>query len=117
NFVSYSQTVIDSEEFLLNMSRADGAVLVRFPGEELAGRVLGPNSQFRLSIAKNPEQGSYETKSELDGVRRLFTYRKVSDYPVYVSVGLARSAVVSQWLHLMGSHLIFGVPAMLSLVA
>ncbi|HYM74315.1 MAG TPA: ATP-binding protein [Stellaceae bacterium] len=117
NFVSYSQTVIDSEEFLLNMSRADGAVLVRFPGEELAGRVLGSNSQFRLSIAKNPEQGSYETRSELDGVRRLFTYRKVSDYPVYVSVGLARSAVVSQWLHLMGSHLIFGVPAMLSLVA
>src|SRR5580704_1313597 len=35
NFVDYSQSVIDSSDFLLNMSRTDGAVLVRFPGESL----------------------------------------------------------------------------------
>jgi signal transduction histidine kinase len=116
NFVDYSEAVIDSKEYLLNMSRADGAVLVRFPGEDKAGRVLSPESQFRKSIAKYPEFGSYDTYSEIDGSHRIFSYRKVADYPVYVSVGLAYSAVVNGWLRLMGSHLIFGFPAMLGLI-
>jgi two-component system, NtrC family, sensor kinase len=117
NFVDYSQTIIDADDYLLNMSRSDGAVLVRFPGENLAGRVLSPASQFRQNVARNPEAGSYETASELDGSRRLFSYRKVAGYPVYVSVGLLRSSIIDSWLRLMGSHLIFGVPAMLALVA
>jgi signal transduction histidine kinase len=117
NFIDYSQSIIDSDDFLLDMARSDGAVLVRFPGAGLAGHVLSPASQFRRNIAQNPDHGSYETASELDGERRLFAYRKVADYPVYVSVGLSRSAVIGGWLRLMGSHLIFGVPAMLALVA
>jgi signal transduction histidine kinase/CheY-like chemotaxis protein len=116
NFVDYSQSIIDSGDYLFDMARSDGAVLVRFPGENLVGRVLSPQSQFRQNIAKDPEHGEYETASELDGTRRLFAYRKVPDYPVYVSVGLARSAVIGGWLRLMGSHLIFGIPAMLALV-
>src|SRR6202023_869543 len=72
--------------------------------------------QFRQNIARDPDHGTYDTASELDGEQRLFAYRKVNDYPVYVSVGLARSAVIGGWLHLMGSHLIFGVPAMLALI-
>jgi signal transduction histidine kinase/CheY-like chemotaxis protein len=117
NFIDYSQTVIDADDFLLSMSRSDGAVLVRFPGEALAGRVLSPASQFRQNIARSPEAGSYDTVSELDGQSRLFAYRKVADYPVYVSVGMLRSSVIDGWLHLMSSHLIFGVPAMLALIA
>jgi signal transduction histidine kinase len=116
NFINYSQSIIGSGEYLLDLARSDGAVLVRFPGEDLAGRVLSPQSEFRRQIALNPEAGSYETASQLDGVKRLFSYRKVPNYPVYVSVGLARSAVVNGWLRLMGSHLIFGIPAMLALV-
>jgi len=116
NFSDYSKTIIDSHDYLLNMSRSDGAVLVRFPGEGLIGRVLSPASQFRQNIARDPEAGSYDTASELDGAQRLFAYRKVADYPVYVSVGLLNSSVIDGWLRLMGSHLIFGVPAMLALI-
>jgi len=117
NFTDYSQSVINAGDYLLDMARSDGAVLVRSPGEDLAGRVLSPASQFRKNIARSPDSGSYETKSELDGTRRMFSYRKVADYPVYVSVGLTRSSVIDGWLRLMSSHLIFGVPAMLTLVA
>jgi signal transduction histidine kinase/CheY-like chemotaxis protein len=116
NFLDYSHSVIDPAEYLLNMSRLDGAVLVRFPGDQLVGQVLTPASQFRQNIARSPEQGSYETASQLDGIRRLFAYRKVADYPIYVSVGLTRAAIVNGWLRLMGSHLIFGLPAMAMLI-
>ncbi|MBV8777012.1 MAG: response regulator [Alphaproteobacteria bacterium] len=116
NFLDYSRTVLDPKDYLLNMSRADGSVLVRFPGYELVGRVLSPESQFRQNIARSPLYGTYETNSALDGVRRLYAYRKVADYPVYVSVGLTRAAIVNSWLRLMGSHLIFGLPAMAMLI-
>ena len=53
NFIDYSQSIIDSDDYLLNMSRSDGAVLVRFPGQALAGRVLSPASQFRQNIARS----------------------------------------------------------------
>ena len=117
DFVDYSQSVFDSGDFLLDIARSDGTVLVRYPGQGLAGHILGPESRFRRAIAANPEAGSYDTVSALDGMRRLYAYRRIPEYPVYVTVGLTRAAVIDGWLRLMGSHLIFGIPAMLMLIA
>jgi signal transduction histidine kinase/CheY-like chemotaxis protein len=116
-FTDYYRSVIASDQYLVTLARADGDVLVRYPTEEPAGRVLGSQSPFRQMLAKSAERGTYDAASELDGIVRLFAYRKVPGYPVYVSVGLARSAVIDGWLRLMASHLIFGIPATLCLVA
>jgi signal transduction histidine kinase len=116
NFIGYYRSVIDPDEYIVNMARSDGAVLVRFPGEDLIGRVLSPTSQFRQNTAANPERGTYETGSELDGIERVFAYRKVGTYPVYIAVGLSKAAIIKKWLRLMGSHLLFGVPAVLTLI-
>jgi signal transduction histidine kinase/ActR/RegA family two-component response regulator len=117
DFADFYRSVVDSNTYLVDMVRSDGLVLVRSPGEELIGRVLGPDTAFRQNIAKNPERGTYDTVGTLDGTVRLFAYRQVAGYPVYVAVGLARSAIIDGWLRLMGSHLIFGIPAMLMLVS
>ena len=117
SFVDYYRSVVDPEQYTVDVLRADGAVLVRYPGENLIGRVLSPNSHFRQLTTVNPERGTYDTASELDGRERLFAYRKVTGYPVYVTVGLSRSAIVDSWLRLMGSHLIFGLPATFTLFA
>jgi signal transduction histidine kinase len=41
--------------------------------------------------------GHYEEKSILDGVVRLFNYRTLSEYPLLVNVGLARTDVLRQY--------------------
>ena len=77
--------------------------------------------------AQGQEQGRFEAVSFVDGSKRLFVYKKPPNYPIYVSVGIQRSVVVSvgiqrsvvdgAWLRAMASHLVYGVPATLALIA
>ena len=116
DFVEYYRSIVNPRDFLVTMARSDGAVLTRSPGEELIGRVLSPASHFRQEIAQKPDGGSYDAASDIDGIERLFAYRKLGAYPVYVIVGFKRSAVIEGWARLMASHLMFVLPATLCLV-
>jgi signal transduction histidine kinase/CheY-like chemotaxis protein len=116
DFVEYHRSIVDPRDFLVAMARLDGAVLSRSPREHLIGTVLSPASQFRREIAQKPEGGGYDAASEIDGVDRLFAYRKLGTYPVYVVVGLQRSAVIEGWVWLMARYLMVGLPATLCLV-
>jgi signal transduction histidine kinase len=116
DFVEYYRSIVDPRDFLVTMTRSDGAVLARSPGENLIGEVLSPASRFRQEITQKPEAGSYDSASALDGIERLFAYRKLGPYPVYVIVGFKRSAVIEGWAWLMASRLMFGLPATLCLV-
>jgi two-component system NtrC family sensor kinase len=115
DFVGYYRTIVDLQDFLVTLVRSDGAVLARSPGDHLVGRVLSPSSHLRQAMKGRPKSGSYEGASELDGVERLFSYRELESYPVYVSVGLKRSAVIAGWAWLMAGHLAFALPATISL--
>ena len=116
DFVGYYRSIIDPQDYIVTLARADGAVLAHSPGQDWIGRVLSPASRFRHQIAERPEAGSYDAASDIDGVNRLFAYRKLSEYPVYVIIGLNRSAIIAGWSRLVGSHLMFGLPATLCLV-
>ena len=116
DFVGYYRSIIDPQDYIVTLARADGAVLAHSPGQDWIGRVLSPASRFRHQIAERPEAGSYDAASDIDGVNRLFAYRKLSEYPVYVIIGLNRSAIIAGWSRLVGSHLMFGLSATLCLV-
>ena len=47
----------------------------------------------------------------------MIVYRQLTNYPVYVTTGRRWSAVVGDWRDTMLPHLIFGIPATLSLLA
>src|SRR5437588_2537140 len=115
DFVGYYRTIIDLKDFLVTVIRSDGAVLARSPGDDQVGNVLSSNSLFRQTIAREPKSGGYDGASALDGIERLFSYRQLGAYPVYVSVGLKRSAVIEGWAWKMAAYLAIGLPASISL--
>ena len=115
DFVGYYRTIVDLNDFLITVIRSDGAVLARSPGDNLVGTALSTNSLFRQAIAREPKSGGYDGASELDGIERLFSYRQLGGYPVYVSVALRRSAVVQGWAWVMADHLAIGLPAWICL--
>jgi len=104
------------KDYAISIIRADGAMLARYP-DVPPGTVLSPETGFRRAIAANPERGGYETVSAVDGNARLFSYSKVGYYPVYVAVGIDSATVTRRWWQKMSSHLVFGVPATLCLIA
>ncbi|SDH01509.1 two-component system, NtrC family, sensor kinase [Bradyrhizobium sp. Rc2d] len=92
------------------MGRADGAVLAHFPRLNHDLR-LDPGGPVGQQIAGQPERGLMTIAWPSDGIERRIGYRRVAEYPIYVSAGLETSAIRARWFATMGQHLVFGIPA------
>ncbi len=102
-------------DYAISIVRRDGAILARSP--ELPDRfVLASSSGFRRSIAENADHGDYVATSAVDGRTRIFSYRRLGGYPLYVAVGVDKAIVIEGWRAQMAGHLIFGIPATLALI-
>ena len=80
-----------------------GVLLVRDDGEILAAvpqarmTHLQPYSALLAAMGRGVEGGTYQYRSNLDGVDRFLAYRRVGSYPVYVRFGISRSAALAPW--------------------
>lgn len=92
------------------MGRTDGAMLTHFPRLDHDLR-LDPAGPVGQKIAAQPEHGLITVAWPSDGIERRIAYRRVAEYPIYVSAGLETSAIRARWFATMGQHLVFGVPA------
>ena len=101
----------------IGLLRPDGSFLVRQPPPRQPSMTLSPASGFRRSIAAAPESGRYLTTGESDGVTRQFGYRKLLGYPLYITAAVDLDAIRAEVISQMLTHLIFGVPATILLVA
>jgi two-component system NtrC family sensor kinase len=105
-------------DYAISIIRDDGAILARYPDPNLPeGFTLNVDTGFRRSIAVAPDGGTFSAKSGVDGRERLFAYRKLGAYPVYVTVGMDRATIIGGWWRKMAGHLVFGLPATLALIA
>ncbi|PDT89467.1 hybrid sensor histidine kinase/response regulator [Bradyrhizobium sp. Y36] len=92
------------------MGRTDGAMLTHFPRLDHDLR-LDPTGPVGREIATRPDHGLITIAWPSDGIERRIGYRRVAEYPIYVSAGLETSAIRARWLATMGQHLVFGLPA------
>jgi len=100
-----------TEGSYFGMARADGGFLARFPVPKNRLIKLDERSKLREGIAQGLDRSIYSVDSQFDHVDRRIGYRKLTGFPVYVLAGVEKSAIVSDWLSYMSSHLIFGLPA------
>jgi two-component system NtrC family sensor kinase len=92
------------------MGRTDGVLLAHFP--RLDGDLrLDPNGPVGREIAAHPAHGLMTMAWPSDGIERRIGYRRVAEYPIYISAGLETSAIRARWFATMGQHLVFGIPA------
>ena len=88
----------------------DGTVLARYPTVDRDLR-LDRNGLVGQKLAANPQAGLVTVTSPTDGIERRVGYRRLAEYPIYISAGLETSAIRARWLSTMSQHLIFGAPA------
>lgn len=96
--------------------RADGAVLARGPGPLHRSAVLSPSSSFMQAI-QGGDQGLYRTTSQVDGIERIYGFRKLSPYPAYVTYGHSVDAILSKWHQDIALHGFVGLAGMLALLS
>jgi two-component system NtrC family sensor kinase len=92
------------------MGRTDGVLLTHFPRLDRDFR-LDPNGAVGRQIAAHPDHGLITVAWPSDGIERRVGYRRIAEYPIYVSAGLETSAIRARWYATIGQHLVFGVPA------
>jgi len=106
-FEEFYATLAEHLDHAAALTRSDGAVLVRYPVIEQQP-LRWPSAPFTRSIADQPTGGSFEADSSLDGVPRLFRYKRVNTYPLYVSYGVSKAAALAPWYN---DLIIFGLLA------
>ena len=85
----------------ITMCDGDLAVVSQYPSTNGAG-CIGHNSLtagFRELIQKNRASGTYTAYSAIDNIERTYSYRRISSYPFYVTVGRATSDYLADWWH------------------
>jgi two-component system NtrC family sensor kinase len=109
-FENFYERIGHEEGSFFALGRADGTVLVRFP--VIGGDIhIDRDSPIGKKIVAHPVAGLITVTTPADGIERRIGYRKLAEFPLYVSAGLATSAIRARWLETMGQHLVFGVPA------
>ena len=115
-FAHYYEGILGDPNLNITLARGDGAMLARYP-EPRGPAVLPPNSGLMRELQKAHEEGRFEATSYLEGGDRLFEFKKLPGYPLYVAVGISREAVDGAWMRAISGHLVYGVPATLALIA
>ncbi len=84
------------EHAAITLVRTDGTLLMRRPyNERLIGINLAGSPAFELR--KDSPAGTLTAVGAIDGTERLFSYRRIGDYPLIVSVGLATEDIYAEW--------------------
>ncbi len=98
-FEAFYNTVTESPTDSVALVRADGMLLVRVPATPPGGeRVLPRNGGgLMAAIAAQPEIGTFSQRGSVDGIERIYSYRRVGNYPVYATYGLSYDTVWATW--------------------
>ena len=77
----------------------DGSLILRRPN--LPERVNQPllNHPLQQQVESGVRSGTLRMRATLDGVERIYGFRRLGDYPLYVIAGLAADDVLAGWRH------------------
>lgn len=86
---------------------ADGVVRARRQGEEVSyGQDLSQSQVIKAALAQ--VSGTTVNVSRIDGIKRLYSFRKVKDYPLWVFVASGEAEALSQTDERARLYLVFG---------
>jgi signal transduction histidine kinase len=95
--------------------RRDGRYVARWP------QLLPPGAQLPANVppltlwGQGQTSGTIRLRSNVDGSERLGAFRAVGDYPLYVTAGMPRDAVIAAWLRDMALLAAFTFPIAIAL--
>lgn len=75
----------------------DGSILTRHPFSKPVIAARQPSSIVESTYFSSRPAGSFETRSLVDDVTRLYSFRHLDNYPLIAAVGLSREDVLAGW--------------------
>jgi PAS domain S-box-containing protein len=75
-------------------------IVARYPRPREDGNSVGSkevSKTFRDLIQVKPDSATYKAVYPIDKIKRKYTYRRISPYPLYINVGMAESDYLAEW--------------------
>lgn len=85
---------------IANLRDMELNIMARYPEPRGMGSAIGKPTltpPLRQLVEAGKSTGTYRVHAVLDNIERTYTYRKISDYPLYVTVGLATDDYLASW--------------------
>jgi diguanylate cyclase (GGDEF)-like protein len=97
-FKTYYESFAIGERGTIFLASDNGRFLVRRPFKEKdIGADLSRGPVFRLWRETGAPTGSATMRANIDQVERLYTYRRLPNYPLVIAVALAKDEVLARW--------------------
>jgi signal transduction histidine kinase len=98
--LSYFSTLFSAidlgEHGIINLVSTAGFLVTRTPlNEKDIGRDMSGSDMFTL-LAHSPF-GHFEARASIDGITRLYTYRRIGSLPLVLGVGLSLHDIYADW--------------------
>ncbi len=75
-------------------------VVARYPAARESGNAVGQSVVSRIyrdKVVKGLSSGTFKSVNPVDRIERIYTYRKISSYPLFINIGLAEMDYLSEW--------------------
>jgi signal transduction histidine kinase len=96
-FAAYHKSVRLGPSVVLSLVGQDGAFRARYPNfESVADLVLSADDILMRSAAESPS-GSYVRDDFVNGVRRIFAFHKLRNYPLIAVVGFSEAEILGDF--------------------
>ncbi|HKS88674.1 MAG TPA: ATP-binding protein [Stellaceae bacterium] len=116
-FASFYNSLLDpSAQYAASVLREDGTILARYPDQAAPPAPQHDDEPLAKAIAAKEKGGVIATGSRFGTEGSLVAYRRLANYPVYVTIGQTRASILSEWLTAMLGYAAIGVPAAIGLM-
>ncbi|KAB2925575.1 MAG: diguanylate cyclase [Dechloromonas sp.] len=100
--LAHLQRIFDAVDLgpngVITLRRSDnGRLALRRPGRPEAVNQTLKDNPMHMRIEAGDQFGSIRYRAALDGIERLYAYRRVNSYPFYVAVGIASEDYLASW--------------------
>jgi PAS domain S-box-containing protein len=85
---------------VITLFNNDRKVLSRYTPYQESSSVIGKEltaTELLKLFKNNQTEGMYRAVSTIDGIERIFVYRKISGYPLHINIGLAMDDYLAEW--------------------
>jgi two-component system NtrC family sensor kinase len=112
----YNSLLANQRDYTAGIFRDDGVSLAHYPEGSKDAPPLRRDDPLARAIAGQSTDGVIVTGSAMDSDGRLVAYKRVAQYPVYVTISRSEKSVLQEWLAAMRGYLAIGGGAALALI-
>ncbi len=112
----YNSLLGGSAQYTASVLREDGTMLARYPGIAPPAPPQQHDEVIARVIADGATSGIIVSGSPFGGDGNLVAYKRLANYPVYVTIGRTRASIVHEWLDSVVGYAVIGFAAAVGLM-